>query len=74
MEQITLNLPSKIDINSWSKWTQSILSKTNLKPKELYLKIRQILTGRKYGPSMNELLALFNREEILKRIKSNCEI
>ena len=73
MEEITLNLPSEIDINSWSKWTQSILSKTNLKPKELYLKIRQILTGRKYGPSMNELLALFNREEILRRIKSNCE-
>ena len=40
---------------------------------ELYLKIRQILTGRKYGPSMNELLALFNREETLRRIKSNCE-
>ena len=73
LEQITLNLPSEIDINSWSKWTESILSKTNLKPKELYLKIRQILTGRNYGPSMNELLALFNRKEILKRIKSNCE-
>ena len=37
------------------------------------MSIRVLLTGKKYGPSMNELLTLFKRDEILKRIKNNCE-
>ena len=32
-----------------------------------------LLTGKKFGPSMNELLTLFNKKEILKRIDANSE-
>ncbi len=66
-------LPDEINDNTWSKWTEKIISKTNIKPKTLYMDLRLILTGRKFGPSMNNLLTLFKREEILRRIKLNCE-
>ena len=32
-----------------------------------------LLTGKKFGPSMNELLTLFTKKEILKRIDANSE-
>ena len=66
-------LPDKIDDNAWSKWTEEIISQTNIKPKTLYMDLRLVLTGRKFGPSMNNLLTLFNRDEILRRIELNCE-
>ncbi len=66
-------LPDEIDDNAWSKWTEEIISQTNIKPKTLYMDLRLVLTGRKFGPSMNNLLTLFNRDEILRRIELNCE-
>ena len=66
-------LPHKIDKDTWSIWTTKILEVTKTKPKDLYMKLRFILTGRNYGPSMNEMLTLYSREEILKRIESNCD-
>ena len=66
-------LPDEINDNAWSKWTEKIISQTNVKPKTLYMDLRFILTGRKFGPSMNNLLTLFQREEILRRIELNCE-
>ena len=66
-------LPDEINDNAWSKWTEKIISQTNVKPKTLYMDLRFILTGRKFGPSMNNLLTLFKREEILRRIELNCE-
>ena len=70
---IEKNLPDRIDLNTWSLWTKKILQEIDIKPKELFVKIRMMLTGKSYGPSMNELLTLFSREEILKRINNNCE-
>ena len=66
-------LPHKIDKDTWSIWTTKILEVTKTKPKDLYMKLRFILTGRNYGPSMNEMLTLYSRKEILKRIESNCD-
>ncbi len=66
-------LPPDIDKDTWSIWTTKILEVTKTKPKDLYMKLRFILTGRNYGPSMNEMLTLYSREEILKRIESNCD-
>ena len=51
---------------------KSVLEKTEIKPKDLFIKIRMLLTGKKFGPSMNELLTLFTKE-ILKRIDANSE-
>ena len=73
MKLIKKHLPEEINNNSWSKWTEKIISQTNIKPKTLYMDLRLILTGRKFGPSMNNLLTLFKRDEILRRIELNCE-
>ena len=73
LEVIEMKLPVKIDLNTWENWTKKILENFKIKPRDLYMSIRVLLTGKKYGPSMNELLTLFQRDEILKRIKNNCE-
>ena len=39
---------------------KKILEKCDIKPKELYTKLRIILTGKQFGPSMNNLLTLLN--------------
>ncbi len=72
-ELIFMYLPGKIDEEAWSEWTKKILEKYDIKPKELYTKLRILLTGKKFGPSMNKLLTLLNKEEIIKRINLNSE-
>ncbi len=66
-------LPDKINSNSWSDWTNKILASFEIKPKNLYICLREILTGKKFGPSMNDLLTLIKKDEIIKRLKLNCE-
>lgn len=66
-------LPEKINSKTWVEWTKKILEKCDIKPKELYTKLRIILTGKKFGPSMNNLLTLLNTKEIVNRIKVNSE-
>ena len=70
---IKVNVPEKIDLESWKIWTKKILENYEINPKDLFIKIRMLLTGKKFGPSMNELLTLFTRKEILKRIEVNSE-
>ena len=49
------------------------IEKCDIKPKELYTKLRIILTGKEFGPSMNNLLTLFSMKEIIYRIRVNSE-
>ena len=70
---IKVNVPEKIDLESWKIWTKKILENYEINPKDLFIKIRMLLTGKKFGPSMNELLTLFTKNEILKRIEINSE-
>ena len=35
--------------------------------KDLFIKIRMLLTGKNFGPSMNQLLTLFTKNEILNQ-------
>ena len=66
-------IPEKVDRDFWSVWTNKILENFEIKPKVLYITLRQILTGKKYGPGMNDLLTLIRKDEIIKRVESNCE-
>jgi glutamyl/glutaminyl-tRNA synthetase len=66
-------LPEKINSETWMEWSKKILEKCDIKPKELYTKLRIILTGKKFGPSMNNLLTLLDTKEIVNRIKVNSE-
>ena len=72
-ELIIKYLPMTIDSETWSEWTKKILEIYDIKPKELYTNLRILLTGRKFGPSMNILLTLFDKNEIIKRINLNSE-
>lgn len=70
---IIKNIPNKINKESWTEWTSKILNNYEIKPKVLYITIREILTGKKFGPSMNDLLTLIRKDEIIKRLEMNCE-
>ena len=67
------SLPNEINEETWSNWTSKILNNYDLKPKDLYVNLRIILTGKKFGPSMNDLLTLFKKDKIIKRVVVNCE-
>ena len=66
-------IPEKVNQEFWKLWTNNILTKYDIKPKDLYLMLRKILTGKKFGPSMNDLLTLMKKDEIIKRTEINCE-
>ena len=70
---ILKSVPDNVDLTFWPKWTENILKNYDIKPKNLYITLREILTGKKFGPSMNELLTLMNKDEIIKRVETNCE-
>ena len=67
-------LPTEINSKTWSDWTTKIIQEYEIKPKELYITLRMILTGKKYGPGMDKVLIFLSREEIIRRIEVNCEI
>ena len=71
LESIKKFIPNEINEKSWKIWTDKILEENIIKPKELFVTIRLLLTGKKFGPSMNELLTLLERKEIFKRIEDN---
>ena len=73
LDLIKISIPEKIDLDTWQIWTKKVLEKTDIKPKDLFITIRMLLTGKKFGPSMNELLTLFTKKEILERIETNSE-
>ena len=66
-------LPEKITADTWSEWTKKILEIYDIKPKELYTKLRMVLTGKNFGPGMNNLLTLLSNTQIQNRIKTNSE-
>ena len=55
------SLPDSIDKNAWLDWTSKILERFEIKPKDLYICLREILTGKKFGPSMNDLLTIIKK-------------
>ncbi|MBN9343518.1 MAG: glutamate--tRNA ligase [Caedibacter sp. 38-128] len=54
---------------TWVIWTQALKEKTGRKGKDLFMPLRQALTGEDHGPEMKELLPLIGREKALKRLQ-----
>lgn len=54
---------------TWLIWTQALKEKTGRKGKDLFMPLRQALTGEDHGPEMKELLPLIGREKALKRLQ-----
>mgnify|MGYP001246491514 FL=1 len=62
------NLPEDpYDENTWGIWTDIKKENTGFKGKELYMPLRQILTGKNHGPELKYLMPIINKEVILRK-------
>jgi glutamyl-tRNA synthetase len=57
------------DENTWGLWTAALKEKTGRKGKDLFLPLRQVLTGKGDGPEMKKLLVLMQRQTVEQRLK-----
>ena len=56
--------------DTWKAWTDAIKAKTGRKGKELFMPLRQALTGMAHGPEMAFLLPLIGAERTLNRLQA----
>ena len=61
-------LPEIWTVDTWDMWTAAIKDRTGRKGKELFMPIRQALTGFDHGPEMKSLLPLLHREWVVSRL------
>ncbi len=54
--------------NTWSEWTSAVKENTGRKGKELFMPLRQALTGMDHGPELNQLLLLIGPEKTKERL------
>lgn len=55
-------------IETWSNWTGAIKAETGRKGRELFMPLRQALTGFDHGPEMKEILPLLGEELVRNRL------
>ena len=64
------NFPDgEIDETTWGKWIDLLKEKSGRKGKELFMPLRQALTGMSHGPEMDKMLLLLGRERALRRLQ-----
>ena len=54
--------------NTWNEWTSAIKNKTGRKGKQLFMPLRQAITGMNHGPELAGLLLLIGSEKVKKRL------
>lgn len=57
------------DTTTWGVWTSKIKEMTGRKGKELFMPLRQAITGKDHGPEMKELLPLIGYARIVERLQ-----
>lgn len=71
-EQALALLPaSPWDENTWSAWTKAVKDSTGRKGKQLFMPLRQALTGMEHGPELASLLLLIGEEKAKERLNSS---
>jgi glutamyl-tRNA synthetase len=55
--------------NTWKEWTEAVKAATGRKGKDLFMPLRQALTGMDHGPELGVLLPLIGPEEALSRLQ-----
>ncbi len=58
------------NVETWGAWTGAIKDKTGRKGKELFMPLRQALTGMDHGPDMAHMLLLIGPEKAVERLSS----
>lgn len=56
------------DENTWGEWTKIVKEETGRKGKELFMPLRQALTGMSHGPELNSMLLLIGPEKAKERL------
>lgn len=69
-EAAALLPPAPWDQSTWSAWTSAVKDKTGRKGKQLFMPLRQALTGMEHGPELGELLVLIGPEKTKERLKA----
>lgn len=58
---------------TWTNWVNAVKEKTGRKGKELFMPLRQVLTGMDHGPEMAQLLPLIGHDRAQKRLAGQAE-
>jgi len=61
--------PAPWNADTWKLWTASLKETTGRKGRELFMPLRQALTGMDHGPDMASLLLLIGPEKAAERLK-----
>jgi glutamyl-tRNA synthetase len=69
--KLALNLlpDGEIDETTWVGWTGTLKEQSGRKGKQLFMPLRQALTGMSHGPEMDKMIALLGRERIVRRLE-----
>ena len=57
------------DESTWSQWTNHLKEITGRKGRQLFMPLRQALTGMDHGPEMKDLLPIIGYERAQRRLK-----
>jgi glutamyl-tRNA synthetase len=55
--------------DTWSAWTSALKDQSGRKGKELFMPLRQALTGMNHGPEMDKMLLLLGRDRAMRRME-----
>lgn len=69
-EAATLLPPAPWDQSTWNVWTNAVKDQTGRKGKQLFMPLRQALTGMEHGPELASLLVLIGPEKAKERLKA----
>ena len=64
LRAVSLLPPGQFDANTWKTWTQNVTEVTGRSGKNLYMPLRQALTGMSHGPDMGHLLPFLKNIKI----------
>jgi glutamyl-tRNA synthetase len=69
-EAATLLPASPWSESTWSEWTSAVKEKTGRKGKQLFMPLRQALTGMDHGPELAQLLLLIGPDKVKERLNA----
>jgi len=58
-----------ITAETWGAWTSALKESTGRKGRELFMPLRQALTGMTHGPEMDKMIVLLGRERVVRRLE-----
>lgn len=67
-EAAALLPPAPWDETTWGTWVNAVKDNTGRKGKQLFMPLRQALTGMEHGPELDILLQLIGPEKALRRL------